>query len=341
MTLLITTGTIVVADWKEGDGHKMHWPQLPDPNGWDVDWGNWYLGDDWKCSETGTVDDIHFWFSCRWDEDPDIREIYVSIWSNNEGPPSTPEQNLWDETFLKDEGHFIIKGPWYGDQGWYNPDEDIFYSHDHNKYYQINIPNIPSITSPHSQEKDVIYWLVIKIPDNEINNVGWKTSKSAQFLDTAVFDDPTNGWTPFYNSTGQKLDLAFVINGTIGDNDPPDDPDIWGDVEVVVGKPYDFEFASVDPDGDMIAYYIEWGDGIPPTWSDFLPSGAVYTKSHTWWVQGDYTIRAKAKDTYGAESGWGELRITVPREKSIMSSLFYHLLEQFPILQWFFQQLRL
>ena len=29
-------GTMALADWDEGDDHKMHWPQLPDPQGWDV-----------------------------------------------------------------------------------------------------------------------------------------------------------------------------------------------------------------------------------------------------------------------------------------------------------------
>ena len=51
-TLLIFGGTIAVADWNEGDGHKMHYPQLPDPNGWDVDFHDWMLADDWQCSES-------------------------------------------------------------------------------------------------------------------------------------------------------------------------------------------------------------------------------------------------------------------------------------------------
>ncbi|MCJ7578787.1 MAG: hypothetical protein MUO91_10085, partial [candidate division Zixibacteria bacterium] len=46
--------------------HKMHFPQLPDLEGWDV-----YavypktLADDWKCSATGPVTDIHFWGSWK------------------------------------------------------------------------------------------------------------------------------------------------------------------------------------------------------------------------------------------------------------------------------------
>lgn len=55
-----------IADWHPGDGHKMHFPQLPDENGWDVNAsGGICLADDWMCSETGPVSDIHFWGSWK------------------------------------------------------------------------------------------------------------------------------------------------------------------------------------------------------------------------------------------------------------------------------------
>jgi hypothetical protein len=46
--------------------HKMHFPQLPDPTGWDV--RAYCIEDDWQCSETGYVSDIHFWGSWHADE---------------------------------------------------------------------------------------------------------------------------------------------------------------------------------------------------------------------------------------------------------------------------------
>ena len=54
------------ADWQPGDGHKMHFPQLPDENGWDVKGCEGIcLADDWECSESGPVTDIHFWGSWK------------------------------------------------------------------------------------------------------------------------------------------------------------------------------------------------------------------------------------------------------------------------------------
>jgi hypothetical protein len=79
---LAAAGT-VRADWNPNDPYKMHFPQLPDPNGWDVAFA-WqdpgvpgigqpaqrvpnFLADDWRCSETGPVSDVHFWLSMQGD----------------------------------------------------------------------------------------------------------------------------------------------------------------------------------------------------------------------------------------------------------------------------------
>ena len=59
VVILLSVVGVANAHWNLGDGHKMHFPQLPDPNGWDV-----YatssdvnlpvvVADDWRCSETG------------------------------------------------------------------------------------------------------------------------------------------------------------------------------------------------------------------------------------------------------------------------------------------------
>ncbi len=49
-------------DWQRGDAHKMHWPQLPDlgATGVDVSLSRVTLADDFKCTATGPIRDIHF-----------------------------------------------------------------------------------------------------------------------------------------------------------------------------------------------------------------------------------------------------------------------------------------
>jgi hypothetical protein len=97
-TLLITVGTIAVADWDPEDGHKMHWPQLPDPNGWDVyctagltQWPDVCLADDWECSETGWIKDVHLWGSWWHDNVGEIDHFVIGIAENiPEDPPQNP-----------------------------------------------------------------------------------------------------------------------------------------------------------------------------------------------------------------------------------------------------------
>jgi hypothetical protein len=77
--LLVTAGH-AVADWDPGDGTTMHWPQLPDPNGWDINFESpEALADDWQSAESGPVSGIHFWLSSRDDISPAIGQPVMGI----------------------------------------------------------------------------------------------------------------------------------------------------------------------------------------------------------------------------------------------------------------------
>ncbi len=275
--LLIGTAGIAVADWDEGDGHKMHFPQLPDPYGWDVNFHDWMLGDDWKCSESGNVTDIHFWISWRGDDVQDLPWLKVSIWSNNPGPPSRPAQQLWSRQFDVDE--FIIRGPFYGDQGWFHP-PNIWYENDHNTYYQINIVNIDD---PFEQEEGTIYWLVISMPFYEPDALGWKTSIE-QYEDAAVYGNPT-GWYPLIDPlSGVPLDLAFVITG----EEPIPDLSCDGRLGWTGVKPGDtvtgtFQVGNVGDPGSLLNWAVE--TTTLPTWGTnwtFSPSSGTGLPQGSW-----------------------------------------------------------
>jgi hypothetical protein len=65
---MLAFGAPAQAHWVPADGHKMHFPQLPDSAGWDVNQTPvefMCLADDWMCSETGKVTDIHVWGSWK------------------------------------------------------------------------------------------------------------------------------------------------------------------------------------------------------------------------------------------------------------------------------------
>jgi hypothetical protein len=332
MTLLISAGGIAVAHWDEDPGwHKMHYPQLPDPDGMDVMWGNWILADDFECSEGGELDEIHFWFSFKDDNEQPLTKLYVSIWSNNPGPPSRPDE--LQKSWIFNEDDFKIDGPWEGNQGWYNPVEYDYDENDHVKYWQVNIW---FVEDPFIQSAGEIYWLAIHMGDN-IHDIGWKTSESEQFMDTAVYRVPGSIWRPFFHPvTQQRLDLAFVVNDAI-ELIPPEEPDIIANPNAFPHNPWHAGVIAVDPSKYPISYYVDWGDGTTEEWSEFMPSGAYYNVSHTYAERGKYVVRAKAKNVLGAESEWGTFDLNVPRYKMIQSPLFDILLKRFPLLQLLFQ----
>ena len=53
------------AHWVPEDGHKMHFPQMPDPSGWDICLRPMAVADDFQCSASGPISDIHFWVSWK------------------------------------------------------------------------------------------------------------------------------------------------------------------------------------------------------------------------------------------------------------------------------------
>lgn len=211
-----------LGDWKPGDPYKMHFPQLPDATGWDVMATQpKVLADDWVCTGTGPVSDIHFWGSWQGDQVGQIMNAHLSIHSNVAVGPngySVPGPVLWswdvDPTLIANEPA--------SPQGWYDPNTGYWQKPNHNLWFQYNIVNIPNAFV---QQQGQVYWLDIQM--TTVNGVwGWKTADVNQypapytgqhFMDDAVWADMVNGqltspWTHLLDPVSQQsLDLAFVI----------------------------------------------------------------------------------------------------------------------------------
>jgi hypothetical protein len=87
---------------------KMHFTQYPDPGGWDVDITSPdVVADDWLCTESGAVNEIHFWMSAQggYGNIMTINSITVSVHADipaSQSPtgysmPSEPP--LWEQIF--------------------------------------------------------------------------------------------------------------------------------------------------------------------------------------------------------------------------------------------------
>ena len=119
------------------------------------------------------------------------------------------------------------------------------------------------------------------------------------------------------------------------DHNAPSEPQINGQIS---GKPeteYDYTFKSTSPLGNDVYYWIEWGDGTVEGWIGPYSSGEVVIRSHSWSYQRAYTIRAIAKDIDNLWGPWGELDVTMPRNKATTYSLLLRFLEHFPLLERF------
>jgi len=88
-------------------------------------------------------------------------------------------------------------------------------------------------------------------------------------------------------------------------NNPPDTPsEPYGETDGYHGISYTYNTSTTDPDGNNIYYLLRWGDGTNSGWIGPYSSGEFGSISHVWESPGIYTIGAKAKDRYGAESNW-------------------------------------
>ncbi len=116
-------------------------------------------------------------------------------------------------------------------------------------------------------------------------------------------------------------------------NHPPDKPWITGPLQGKIGVEYAFKFNAVDPDGDNVSYYVDWGDGTNSGWTNYYGSGEDVIISHTWNKIDHNTLRCKAKDIYGAEGNWSDCPIEISKNKAFNFNL--------NLLEWLFNRIHL
>jgi hypothetical protein len=212
-TALVLVAGPATADWSPQDGHKMHFPQLPDEQGWDVNAVNpVVLADDWRCSETGPVTKVHFWGSWR-DVTGDgvgdvgvITGFFIRFWSDIPDPDgagplhSMPGTMLWQGE-VSSFAAVPIDPPTV--ESWFDPskDPDLVVPNDHDAYFQYNLDltQLPQI--PFIQTAGQIYWMSVTafIQPNALPvEWGWKSTID-HFNDDAVWAmEGLFNWTEMY-----------------------------------------------------------------------------------------------------------------------------------------------
>lgn len=192
--------------------------------------GPWWLGDDFICTNTGPITDIHLWGS--WQNDvPLVNTISFQLYILDNVPavvgpvsiPSHPGTNiLWHQTFVPGS---------YAETIWANNASEYFMDPGAGQilggdsqvwyycFHPTNLVQFGTVAAPQTN------WLVAfaELPAGVGNGVfGWKTTTNVQ-NDISVhmkwdgFGTPPNdpgGWLPNYEfSAGQRaVDLAFKLN---------------------------------------------------------------------------------------------------------------------------------
>jgi hypothetical protein len=93
--------------------------------------------------------------------------------------------------------------------------------------------------------------------------------------------------------------------------------------------PYNCTIVAMDPDGDQVTYFIDWGDNTSEEWPGVYDSNVAITVGHYFSNKGTYDIKVKAKDIYGAESNWGVLQVKMPNNNEYNHHPMLNILERF------------
>ncbi|KYK26203.1 hypothetical protein AYK20_03925 [Thermoplasmatales archaeon SG8-52-1] len=134
---------------------------------------------------------------------------------------------------------------------------------------------------PYSSGEEVI--LKHKWPVDGLYNI---TAKSKDIWDDSSWSDPYP-----MRIGNQPPNQTIIIDGPR-----------FGDVD----EDLTYTIVAEDYEGNVVYYYIEWDDGTFDDWFGPYPSGEEVAATHSWDSDGDYKIRARAKDTFDSIGDWSE-----------------------------------
>ncbi|KYK31485.1 MAG: hypothetical protein AYK22_07860 [Thermoplasmatales archaeon SG8-52-3] len=295
----------------------------------------------WQWVKSGGGSSIDRGYDIAIDNNDDIRITGLFLISTSFGSTTLNSLGEWDIYVLKIDtnGNFIWVvrgGGTSSDCGW-----GIDVDYEKNSYitgvFQGSI-TFGSTTITSQGIKDVY---VAKLDDNG----DWQWALSAGGADwdegyaiavnnngyvfaTGYFDgSATFGSTTLTTEGDYDVFVAKISHD--GVNLPPSLPTIDGPNSGKSGIEYDYTFNSIDPEDDSIMYIIDWGDD-QSEWTEYSESGVDFILKHIWDEDGLFTIKAKAKDIYDAESDWTEFEVEIPRNSVTFFSVITRFFELSP-----------
>jgi len=220
------------------EGDKWYQPPDLDNTGMDVNFITYEvpdidgIADDFLCTQTGPIVDIHFWASFMEDIVPELPfqafeiTIYSDIPAGVMAPWSMPGEILWRYYFAPNE-YVVTQVTDNNPEDFYlSPSQLLWLDDDHYQCYQYDFYIDPE--NAFEQEEGTIYWLGIRdLTWDGQYRFGWKTTTlDARWNDDAVYlCDPPAFWCemrypPGHEFTELSLDLSFALTTFICDCEP-------------------------------------------------------------------------------------------------------------------------
>lgn len=132
------------------------------------------------------------------------------------------------------------------------------------------------------------------------------------------------GLIPCINGNNEIKRLDSFIKSKFM-NERPSAPLIDGPTHVRVGVENTWSFISIDPDGDNITYYVDWGDKCGGAeYHGPYPSGQEVNLSHKYMNKNILIINALAIDSQGAESELTFFEVEISRNKAFTNNIILH-----------------
>ena len=112
---------------------------------------------------------------------------------------------------------------------------------------------------------------------------------------------------------GQEQGVIPKTPGAGGQNVPNAPSTPFGPDSGTTNTTYTYSTSATDPDSDQVKYGWDYdGNGTVDEWSSLGASGWTDTRTHSWSTPNTYTIKVRAQDSNGAQSGWsGAKTVTI------------------------------
>lgn len=284
--------------------------------------------------------------SCHWTGgDPDQDEVTYDVYFGTELPPPLVEQNQTETTYTPPDT--LAYGTLYywrivawdsynvstrGELWWFTteaaPNQPPYAPSDSTpengaSNVSINPELSVLVTDPNDDDMDVFFY---NASDDSL--IGTDFSVPCGSRATTIWADLSYETTYYWYAIAddgeyQTQSNTWEFTTVEHPNNPPATPQKpTGPTLVYAENEHIYTTSTTDPEGHLVYYQWDWGDGNFSEWVGPFSSGLIAGAYYTWMNTGEFTVRVKAIDdpnsdgniSDGFESDWSEARIVTVKK---------------------------